>query len=265
MILKRLSADKRARAMQMVEYQRHLVRQYQDRVRYWQARARSRLGMQPSGVSTITLVVDGMDKSKYRYPRSAVCNSKEFSGLVRPALDVSAIICHGHHVLVACSEPYVPKSSSWTTELIAHSLSKVASRTDVRGCQIHIQMDNCGRENKNNTVCRFAGMMTGSGRCQSCLLSFLESGHSHEDIDQSFSTLSNLIEGRREIHTPDQFVTVLDSFLQDQSVRPFEEERYVCKVDTVRDWTLEFYYQCQALFASREIVFPVFWDADSIH
>lgn len=265
MILKRLSADKRARAMQMVEYQRHLVRQYQDRVRYWQARARSRLGMQPSGVSTITLVVDGMDKTKYRYRRSAVCNSKEFSGLVRPALDVSAIICHGHHVLVACSEPYVPKSSSWTTELIAHSLSKVASRTDVRGCQIHIQMDNCGRENKNNTVCRFAGMMTGSGRCQSCLLSFLESGHSHEDIDQFFTTLSNLIEGRREIHTPDQCVTVLDSFLQDQSVRPFEEERYVCKVDTVRDWTLEFYYQCQALFASREIVFPVFWDADSIH
>lgn len=201
MILKRLSSDKRARAMQMLEYQKHLVRQYQDRVKYWQARARSRLGMQPSGVSTITLVVDGMDKSKYRYPRSAVCSSKEFAGLVRPALDVSAIICHGYNVVVACSEPYVPKSSSWTTELIAHALSKVASQTDVRSCQIHIQMDNCGRENKNNTVCRFAGMMTGSGRCHSCLLSFLESGHSHEDIDQFFSTLSNLIEGRREIHT----------------------------------------------------------------
>ena len=173
MILKRLSSDKRARAMQMLEYQKHLVHQYQDRVKYWQARARSRLGMQPSGVSTITLVVDGMDKSKYRYPRSAVCSSKEFAGLVRPALDVSAIICHGYNVVVACSEPYVPKSSSWTTELIAHALSKVASQTDVRSCQIHIQMDNCGRENKNNTVCRFAGMMTGSGRCHSCLLSFL--------------------------------------------------------------------------------------------
>ena len=254
MILKRLSSDKRARAMQMLEYQKHLVHQYQDRVKYWQARARSRLGMQPSGVSTITLVVDGMDKSKYRYPRSAVCSSKEFAGLVRPALDVSAIICHGYNVVVACSEPYVPKSSSWTTELIAHALSKVASQTDVRSCQIHIQMDNCGRENKNNTVCRFAGMMTGSGRCHSCLLSFLESGHSHEDIDQFFSTLSNLIEGRREIHTPDQFVTILDSFLQDQSVRPFEQERYVCKVDTVRDWTLEF----------DQSLFPLFWDADSI-
>ena len=83
-------------------------------------------------------------------------------------------------------------------------------KTDVRGCEIQLQMDNCGRENKNNSLCRLAGILTGSGRCYRMQLNFLESGHSHEDIDQYFSSLSNLIESRREIHTPDQFVAVLD-------------------------------------------------------
>lgn len=69
-------------------------------------------------------------------------------------------------------------------------------------------------------------------------LNFLESGHSHEDIDQYFSSLSNLIESRREIHTPDQFVAVLDRFMQDASIRPHEESRFVYKVDAVRDWKL---------------------------
>ena len=238
MILKRLGADKRARAMQMQEYQRHLHRTYQDRVRYWLTRSQSRLGIQPSGISTLTLICDGMDKSKYRYPRSAVCNSKEFSGLVRPALDVTAVICHGHNVVLACSEPFVQKGSSWTTELVAHSIDKVAQKTDVRGCEIQLQMDNCGRENKNNSLCRLAGILTGSGRCYRMQLNFLESGHSHEDIDQYFSSLSNLIESRREIHTPDQFVAVLDRFMQDASIRPHEESRFVYKVDAVRDWKL---------------------------
>ena len=224
--------------MQMVEFQKHLQRQYSDRTVYWAARSKSRLGLQPSGRSTITLICDGMDKSKFRYPRSAVCSSKEFSGMVRPSLDVSAVICHGHNVLVALSEPYTPKSSSWTTELVAHSLHQASERTDLRGYEVHLQMDNCGRENKNNTLCRFAGVMVGTGRCAQFQICFLESGHSHEDIDQFFSALSNLIERRRELHTPEQFALAIDGFMQDQTCRPYEESRIVQKVDAVRDWNL---------------------------
>lgn len=131
MILKRLGSDKRLRAFQMKEYQLHLDRQYQDRVIYWQGRAKSRMGVQPNGLTTVALICDGMDKSKYRYPRSAVCGTKAFGSFVRPSLDLTAVITHGHNLILACSEPYTKKDSSWTAELITHALEKV-SRTVVR-------------------------------------------------------------------------------------------------------------------------------------
>lgn len=238
MILKRLSGDSQGRALQMREYQAHLSRQYRDRCCYWANRSKSRTGMQPTGQSTITLICDGMDKSKYRYPRSLVCTTKEFSGMIRPSLDLTAIITHGHNVILACSEPYTKKDSAWTAELISHALTKVAETNDIRQAEIIIQCDNCGRENKNNTLCRLGGLLVGSGRVGRLELNFLESGHSHEDIDQYFSGLSNMLEREREIHTPHQFLQKLESFMAQPGHRQFEASRHVYKVDQVRNWRL---------------------------
>lgn len=239
MILKRLGSDKRLRAFQMKEYQLHLDRQYQDRVIYWQGRAKSRMGVQPNGLTTVALICDGMDKSKYRYPRSAVCGTKAFGSFVRPSLDLTAVITHGHNLILACSEPYTKKDSSWTAELITHALEKVSRTTDLRQCEILLQCDNCGRENKNNAICRLAGVLVGSRRVARLEVRFLESGHSHEDIDQYFSGLSNLIEREREVRTPQQFLDLLRRFIQEPNHRPLEPQRVVHKVDQVRNWSLD--------------------------
>ena len=90
---------------------------------------------------------------------------------------------------------------------------------------------------KNNAICRLAGVLVGR-RVARLEVRFLESGHSHEDIDQYFSGLSNLIEREREAHTPQQFLDLLRRFIQEPNHRPLEPQRVVYKVDQVRNWSL---------------------------
>lgn len=62
-------------------------------------------------------------------------------------------------------------------------------------------------------------------------------GHSHEDVDALFAVLSNAIEQRPEVHTPDAFLQLLQQWLSNDEVRPHEKTRAVLKVDQVRDWS----------------------------
>lgn len=92
---------------------------------YWSTRATSRLRMSASGEQFLCLVVDAIDHTKFRYPRTRVAASKDFAEFIRPTMDMTAAIMHGHHMLLGISEGWVKNDSSWIAELIAHSLSLV--------------------------------------------------------------------------------------------------------------------------------------------
>ena len=237
MLIKKLSSDGKARQLQLALYKKHLSCQYADRTVYWMNRASSRLPYQPSGNKKLSVVTDAIDHNKFRYPRSKVFASKEFSGVVRPAMDFSAMISHGHCLLLALSEPWVKKDSSWCSELLCHSLHVLSARgLDLRSVECHLQADNTCRECKNNTLTRLGAVLVGCHQLKHFQLDFLMSGHSHEDIDQFFSTVSNLVESNQELHTPSDFMKALESWLSDRSVREHEPHRLVVKVDQVRDW-----------------------------
>ena len=76
--------------------------------------------------------------------------------------------------------------------------------------------------------------MIGSGR-----LSFLRTGHSHEDIDQLFGRVASFIKLKvRTALTSSDFVHALEEFTR-QLDRPFEPQRFVVKLDSIRDWCLD--------------------------
>ena len=54
---------------------------------------------------------------------------------------------------------------------------------NLQSATLHIQADNCSKEIENNSVMRLAAMWVALGHIQSCVLTFLSSGHSHEDTD----------------------------------------------------------------------------------
>ena len=241
LLIKRLSGDRDLHAAQIVQYGQHLQRQYADRICYWQCRAQSRLPLVDSG-QTVCLIVDGMDHQKYRWPRhTAMFQSKEFSGCIRPTLDLTCSILHGHGIVMALGHPFVRKESSWSCEIITHTLNKLACTThhDLRQFEAVVQADNTSREVKNNTCMRLGGLLTGAHKLRRMEFRFLQSGHSHEDVDRWFSVLTSCIEAHKHLETPADFQRVLQDLLADRKQRPMEKNfRSVRMVNSVRDWLL---------------------------
>lgn len=147
----------------------------------------------PDGSRLLALTIDSIDHSKFAVPRSPSMSSKAFGQFIRPCLGVTMAICHGHCALVFVSEPHLSHDSSWTAELIAITLNVLAkefSYIDYRSAHLSLHGDNSTKEPKNNSVLRMLSATVSSRRLKSASLNTLMSGHSHEDIDQSFSSLA---------------------------------------------------------------------------
>ncbi|CAK9094797.1 unnamed protein product [Durusdinium trenchii] len=183
MLLERIS-NERARAGQMQEYVRHLKRTYADRVCYWTSPATS----------------------------SRVICSKEFQTFARPALDMSTIITHGHNCVIAVSGPHLKKDASWVVDLLSHAIHRLAGKYNVREAEFIVQSDNCGKETKNNVLLHFCGLMTALKKIYRIEMRFLQTAHTHEDVDQYFSAVATHIESCPELHLPRDFVDCLNQF-----------------------------------------------------
>lgn len=78
-----------------------------------------------------------------------------------------------------------------------------------------------------------------SGMLESCGLTSLRSGHSHEDIDQQFGYLSKyLMRHGRSAEVPADFQRLIQDFLN-ESHRPHEEKGYSILLEQTRSWTLD--------------------------
>ena len=70
-------------------------------------------------------------------------------------------------------------------------------------------------------------------------LRMLRSGHSHEDVDQTFGALAGHLSRRaRRATGPHQFRDIIQNWLDNDLKRPFEPKRYAVLMDQVRDWLL---------------------------
>ena len=186
------------------------------------------------------MIVDSMDRSKWVVPRSAALQSKSFSSLIRPVLDCTGVIVHGHYVGIAFAEPHVIKGSDWSCELVVAVLEKLTqSGLDLRSFDLRLHADNCTKELKNNSLCRLLGLLVARGRVRRASLECLQTGHSHEDVDQFFSLLGTFLQTQTEVHSPTEFMVAVRQYLSNPSVRPQEKIREVLKLDRVRAWLLD--------------------------
>ena len=92
------------------------------------------------------------------------------------------------------------------------------------------------REVKNGIVMRLMSSLVSDSVIQSGRLSFLRTGHSHEDIDQLFGQLAAYVRNNiRVALTSSDFITGLEHFCKSVD-RPYEPVRFVKKLDHTRDW-----------------------------
>ena len=131
-IIRKLGSNEKARLAQSALWSEHLNRQFADRRIYLNNRALSRMGSDSQGNKVLTIIVDGMDHSKWALPRSKVFESKAFAGMVRPHLDCTGLIAHGRLVMIAFAEGHIVKGANWTCELLSLALQKLSGVMDLR-------------------------------------------------------------------------------------------------------------------------------------
>ena len=205
---------------------------------YWSARAVSRLSATTLGECQICCIVDSMDAQKHAWPRSRSMSSKEFCSFNRPRLASTSLIIHGFSVTVALSPHTTSTNSSRTAELLSFGLSRLASKVDFRKVFLSVQADNCTKELKNVTNLRMMAMWVALHKLSGGEMSFLSSGHSHEDIDAMFNLIRAWIESHRETWTPTAFQHCLQRFFDCPNHRIDEPLRNVILMTRFRDWTL---------------------------
>ncbi len=225
-----------ARQKQQQLLAKHLREQFLDRSLYWEKRGLSRLGQ----IGEVTLIIDSMDQQKFCYPRAEIYKAKDLSTFVRPRSHVTAVLCHGHFVLITVAEHNLPKNANCMTEILGHCLTLLQRKgLDTTKLRFRIHSDNTVRETKNNIVLSWLGSLTGRGLIAGGALACLRSGHSHEDVDQLFGNLSYFMarKGRYARHTGD-FVVLIRQWLNELK-RPFEKDKFCVKLDELRDWPFD--------------------------
>ena len=83
----------------------------------------------------------------------------------------------------------------------------------------------------------YATFWTALHRVAGADMSFLSSGHSHEDVDGLFNLLRAHLESHRELWTPLAFKQCLEQFFDDPSNRPYEPMQSVALLTEFKDWT----------------------------
>ena len=187
------------------EKRRHLHQQWRDRRIYWQLRSSSN----DEEASWIVIMADGADQAKFRIMKAARW-PKDLDGEHRPKIKVVGALVHGHECAFNFVEEDVPKGANLTIEVIVGCLDRAVADSKINrrplATHLWIQMDNAGGEGKNQWLMRFLGLLVDRGCFRSCVLSFLQVGHTHEDLDGIFGVMSMEIAKMLQWDCPQQML-----------------------------------------------------------
>uniref|UniRef100_A0A7M5X9T5 DUF7869 domain-containing protein n=2 Tax=Clytia hemisphaerica TaxID=252671 RepID=A0A7M5X9T5_9CNID len=104
---------------------------------------------------------------------------------------VSGAISHGtQEVFMFLNGGQWSGDSNLTCNIITEVLLRMTKDKNTLPPVLYIQLDNCWSENKNQFVMAFCALLVGWRLVDKVRLSFLMVGHTHEDIDQTFSNIS---------------------------------------------------------------------------
>ena len=82
-----------------------------------------------------------------------------------------------------------------TVEVIWRTLCKLQNLREIWAEELHLQLDNTTKDNKNHTVFAFLAWLVQSGNFHKVTVSFLPVGHTHEDIDALFGVIVRFLRG----------------------------------------------------------------------
>ena len=175
------------------------------------------------------LIVDGMDQNTTMIPKMRQSVKNIESRFVKTHL--CGILVHeiGFYVDVWIDAYHKHDSNQVITSLM-NVISDVKRRKGSLPPTLRIQADNTTRENKNIYMFVMCAALVGLGFFKEVHLCFLIVGHTHEDIDQRFTVISNVLK-RKNIDTLEEMLELVEKGTS--YIEAFVSAR---KLEHVRDW-----------------------------
>jgi hypothetical protein len=140
----------------------------------------------------MSLIVDGMDQNTTMVPKMRQTVKNIESRFVKTHL--CGVLVHGIGLYANIwIDAHHKHDSNQVITSVMHVIVDVRRRNGRLPPILRIQADNCTRENKNIYMFTLCAALVGLGYFQEVQLCFLIVGHTHEDIDQRFSIISNTL------------------------------------------------------------------------
>lgn len=175
------------------------------RLRYYSHRENAR--QEPH--KCMSLIIDGMDQNKTSLPHLTRINKAAFNMWVMRT-HVTGALAHGRQSYTFIDIHLWPHDANLTCTILLEILQH-QQQSSVLPPVLYLQLDNCYRENKNQLFFGFVALLVhykifkevAINICELTLyiqilliqvqVGFLMVGHTHEDIDQYFSKLSQYL------------------------------------------------------------------------
>ena len=174
-------------------YRGHILLQGLERATYYKRREMAI--SQPK--LYLSVIIDGMAQKKLNIPRLKVSLKSKFA-MKQVNQCLYGVHFHGHVSYMVMSDHTVAGGANFTCQVMYESLCRL--RTDVPMYReqlprtLFLQVDNASKETKNKAVTAYCAALVEAGVFDTIIVSYLLKGHTHEDIDQIFSVVSEKLQ-----------------------------------------------------------------------
>ena len=163
------------------------------------------------------LEIDGMDQSKFAIPRmKQMAGTSSYAKCWRPAIHVTGALLFGQIEYYAVMSPDLAKDSNMNATVTCRVLELMQEKLDTLGHdqfgfpgELVVMCDNTPREAKNSYFGAFLASMVSRSLFNGTECHFLQVDHTHNELDQRFSTLSSHIKQAEVIEDISDLVSYL--------------------------------------------------------
>ena len=155
----------------------------------------------------LKITIDGMDQAKFRCPRN-LNSTAEFDGLWRPSLHVCGAIVHGHLECYFIMGGDTAKDANMNATVVSRVLDLTAEKIGDQHSMpqsLILAADNTTRESKNQHFMNYNGHLVTGERFESAELNYMTVGHTHNELDQRFSSVATLLNKAPVLEDPEDF------------------------------------------------------------
>lgn len=208
-----------------LKYQRKRHLDYIRRERLEYKKNRDRAILEPN--SCISLIIDGADQSAFGLPHfTTKVKSERGHSLKVKLVGVLQHAIKNKLRLYTLTEEH-KTGANHIIEALHRSLMDIYITKQLPKV-MYIQVDNCTRENKNRFFFSYLESLVEWKVFDHILVGFLPIGHTHEDIDQSFSSTSERLRSNNA-------VTISD--LQQELKSSYNDQTEVSRMENMVNWS----------------------------